>query len=68
MAESRTSRKVQRLQRKVNKKTAKRNLIEKTAEPSAEERLAALHALQRLVKQRRIDFHRWLQTISDGRR
>ena len=36
--------------------------------PSAQERVAALHELQRMTKERGIDLKKWQQTIKDGRR
>jgi predicted transcriptional regulator len=39
-----------------------------TAAPSTEERLAALDALQRWAKEKRIDLGKWKKTIKDGRR
>jgi hypothetical protein len=50
------------------KRTAKQSLVGTTATPPAEERLAALDELQRLMKERRINFDKWLRTIREGRR
>lgn len=36
--------------------------------PSADERIAALHELQRLTEERGIDLKKWQRTIKDGRR
>ncbi|MGI8482519.1 MAG: hypothetical protein ACR2MF_10750 [Chthoniobacterales bacterium] len=36
--------------------------------PSIEERIEALHSLQRWAKEKNIDLEKWKQTISDGRR
>ena len=47
---------------------ARKKSVGKSAEPSVEERLAALHRLQRLCEERQVDFDKWLQTIRDGRR
>ena len=41
---------------------------EETDAISAEERLAALRSLQKSLKDRRVDFDAWQQTIRDGRR
>jgi DNA repair photolyase len=41
---------------------------EQSAAPSAEERIAALHRLQRKLKAKRVDFEAWKKTIRDGRR
>lgn len=35
---------------------------------SPEERIAALHELQRWAEEKRIDLKKWQQTIKDGRR
>lgn len=35
---------------------------------SPEERIAALHALQRSLAAKKVDFKKWQQTIKDGRR
>ncbi|PYJ25975.1 MAG: hypothetical protein DME91_01150 [Verrucomicrobia bacterium] len=61
-------RKGQSLRQEGNKGTAERSLAAKAAEPSAEERLAALHKLQQTFKVRRVDFDKWLQTMKEGRR
>ncbi|CAN5501546.1 hypothetical protein BH18VER1_BH18VER1_07810 [soil metagenome] len=36
--------------------------------PTPEERIAALHELQRLTRERGIDIEKWKRTIKDGRR
>ena len=36
--------------------------------PSPEDRIAALHTLQRWAKEKKIDLEKWKQTIRDGRR
>ena len=41
---------------------------EQTDAPTPEERIAALHELQRLTAERGIDVEKWKQTIKDGRR
>jgi hypothetical protein len=68
MITSRTSRKARRLRQKTIKRIAKQSLVGTTATALAEERLAALDELQRLMKERRIDFDKWLRTIREGRR
>ena len=52
----------------LQKTSAGKKSVGKSAEPSVEERLAALHRLQRLCEERQVDFDKWLQTIRDGRR
>jgi hypothetical protein len=55
----------------VSKTEAIRRALAKADEvdaPSAEERIAALHALQKSLKDRGVDFEKWKQTIRDGRR
>ena len=41
---------------------------DKTKQPTAEQRIAALHALQQSLKKRGVDFEEWQRTIRDGRR
>ncbi|MEO6872549.1 MAG: hypothetical protein ABI233_10065 [Chthoniobacterales bacterium] len=36
--------------------------------PTPEERIAALHALQKSLAERNVDFDEWQRTIRDGRR
>jgi hypothetical protein len=48
--------------------TAKRSSVGKTEEATIEERLAALHRLQRLFENRKVDFDEWLRIIREGRR
>lgn len=44
------------------------NKADEHAALSAEERIAALHELQRLTKKRGVDFEKWQKTIKDARR
>lgn len=44
------------------------NKADESATLSPEERIAALHELQRLTKERGINIAKWQQTIKDGRR
>ncbi len=41
---------------------------EEAEPPSVEDRLAALHRLQKWAKDKQIDFDAWQKTIRDGRR
>ena len=41
---------------------------EQTDAPTPEERIAALHALQKSMKERKVDFAEWQRVIKDGRR
>jgi Ribbon-helix-helix protein, copG family len=70
--DSATLEKLNRLSRRwqVTKTEALRRALHQAAEatPSPEERLAALHSLQRWAKEKRIDFKKWKKTIKDGRR
>lgn len=64
---------LQRLARRwqVSKTEAIRRALAKADEadgPSAEERIAALHSLQKSLKERGVDFDAWQQTIREGRR
>lgn len=67
---------LERLQRlakrwQVSKTEAIRRALTKADEtdtPTAEERIAALHELQRITKERGIDLKQWQKTIRDGRR
>ena len=47
---------------------ALREAVEREAVPSASERIAAFHQLQRRLKARGIDFEKWKKQIRDGRR
>lgn len=56
----------------VSQSEALRRALEQAIEPkkalSPQEKVAALHALQRWVKDKQIDLDEWQQTIRDGRR
>ena len=55
----------------VSKTEAIRRALAKADEgdtPTPEERIAALHTLQRWVKDRNIDLDQWQETIRNGRR
>ncbi|MBA2430676.1 MAG: hypothetical protein H0V56_01005 [Chthoniobacterales bacterium] len=41
---------------------------EKAAAPTPEQRIDALHQLQRLTAERGVDLEKWQQTIKNGRR
>lgn len=65
--------KLKRLARKwqVSKTEVLRRALAKAEEPdvsSVEERLEALHRLQRWAKEKQIDFQKWKKTIKNGRR
>ena len=70
------SQRVERLQRlakrwQVSKTEAIRRALAKADETDAltsEDRVAALHALQRLTTERNIDVKKWQQDIKDARR
>jgi DNA repair photolyase len=64
---------LQRLARRwqVSKTEVLRRALRQAAEtdaPSRAERVAALHRLQQMTKERGIDLKKWRQTIKDGRR
>ena len=70
--DSETLEKLKRLSHRwqVSKTEALRRAVHRAAEsvPSPEERIAALHSLQRWAKEKRIDLEKWKKTIKDGRR
>ena len=41
---------------------------EQTDAPTAEQRIAVLHSLQKSMKERNVDFAEWQRIIKDGRR
>ena len=54
----------------VSKTEALRRAVHRAAEiaPSSEERIEALHSLQRWAKEKRINLKEWQKMIKDGRR
>jgi hypothetical protein len=70
--DSETLEKLNRLSRRwqVSKTEALRRAVHRAAEtaPSAEERIAALHSLQRWAKEKRVNLEKWKKMIKDGHR
>ena len=70
--DSETLEKLNRLSHRwqVSKTEALRRAVQRAAEaaPSPEERIAALHSLQRWAKEKRIDLEKWKKLIKRGRR
>jgi DNA repair photolyase len=70
--DSETLEKLNRLSRRwqVSKTEALRRAVHRAAEtaPSPEERIAALHSLQRLAKEKCVNLEKWSKMIRNGRR
>lgn len=70
--DSETLEKLNRLSHRwqVSKTEALRRAVHRAAEiaPSPEERVAALHTLQRWAKEKRVNLEKWQKMIKDGRR